>query len=451
MKRKAIWAVLTVLLASLGACERAMTPIGPSGSPIPLITTPTSAIPVTFTTTPNLSPTVPVTFAPSVTATIPVTFTATIYPSTTPTLGGGPIPITVTATTTPTAKFTLVKSESATTIAPGLPITYTLSYTQSGGSASNVVLTDTVPTGITFDYSNAAFAGDPGVVFNQNGNLLTWAFSNPADNLTGNISWIGTVGNVPCSAITNIAAMIAPWMSPVLSNGVVCFISCATSTPTVPVTFTATTVPFTPTDSPTIPVTFAPSLTATIPVTFTSTVPPTTPTLTATVPVTFTTSPTSTPVQTPPASACSGATFIGPMIYSFPPVTLVAGYVYYMENGAGLSGTLSTLHPNFFYSGVNATVGLYSDNSGVPGTLLSSSEPFTSIAGWNSVSLNTPVNVTGGNNYWLAIEVSTSCLFNGGNTSSGYLNQAGGSLPSSYSGPSNSDTGWLAFYGDICP
>lgn len=405
--------------------------------------TSTPTVPVTFTATtipytPTDSPTIPVTFVPSVTATTPVTFTSTVPPAT-PTLTAT-IPTTVTATTTPSAKFALVKSESATTIAPGQPITYTLSYAQSGGPASDVVLTDTVPAGITFDYSNAAFAGDPGVVFNQNGSLLTWAFSSPADNLTGDISWVGTVGNVPCNAITNIAALTAPAMSPVLSNEVVCFVSCATSTPTLgggPITLTST-----PNITPTVPVTF----TATIPVTFTMTVPASL-TPTATVPVTFT----STPIQTPPAPACLGATFIGPTYYYLYPVTLLAGNVYYTEEGAGLSGTLSTLHPDFYYSGVEATVGVYSDNSGVPGTLLSSSDTFTSISGWNTVSLNTPVKVTGGNNYWLAIEVSTTCLFNGGTEFSSYLRQAGGSLPASYSGPSSSSTGWFSFYGDICP
>ncbi len=670
MNKKAIWAVLTVLLMSLGACVRSPAPplapislfytptstsvvpvtftatVYPSststigGGPIPITLTPT--IPVTFTattipSTPTYSSTIPVTFTPSITATYPVTFTSTVPPSSTPT-PSSTIPATFTPTPLPTAKLTLVKSESASSLVSGQAITYTLSYAQTSGSASNLVLSDTVPAEVTYAYSSTAVAGDPGVVFNQNGSLLTWTFSNPISGLSGSVAWVGIVSCVPSSAITNIAEMTASGASPLLSNGVVCFVTCATSTPTVSATPTVSTIPSSPTFDPTpiISATFTPTVTTTVPVTFTTSptfdptpiVDPTVtttvtakPSTTATVPVTVTststpssgcvtlglhdpspvvtitlvnnnyqaniypvgsacgaslnevqvfagnfssssanmeiavydntllvadttiavpassqgwlsasippvsipcgdsvilvahsqsatlfvgasssgancngdngnqtgampstypnpgalTSPktgwcyemcvnscgsgsatatptfTSTPIQTPPAPACLGATVIGPAYYSFSPVTLLAGNLYYVEDGAGLSGTVSTLHPSFLASGTTATVGLYSDNSGVPGTLLSSSDPFTSIAGWNSIPLNTPVNVTGGNNYWLAIEVSTNCIFNGGILFSSYLSQPGASLPSAYTGPSSSNTGFLSFYGDICP
>ena len=429
--------------------------------------TSTPTVPVTFTataipSTPTNSPTIPVTFVPSVTATIPVTFTETVPPST-PTLTAT-IPITVTTTTTPTAKFALVKSESAQTIAPGQPITYTLSYTQSGGPVSNLVLSDTLPAGVNFYYSNATSAGDPGVVFNQNGNLLTWAFPNTVDNLNGDIFWVGTVGNIPCNAITNIAALTAPGMSPVLSNGVVCFVSCVSPTPTIPVTFTSTpsftptlgggpiTLTSTPDITPTVPVTFtvttvpsSPSTTPTIPAIFTST-----PIFTATIPVTFTPSSTSTPVLAPPTPACSGATIIG-YNYNESPVTLAGGTVYYAQYPCGMTATLSTIHTSFVSSGISATVGIYADNSGVPGELLSSTGSFASIDGWNSVPLTTSINVTKGNNYWLAIQISSACVFNGGYLGDSYFSESGASLPVSLNVPASPVTGRLGLYGDLCP
>jgi hypothetical protein len=401
------------------------------------------------------------------------------------------LPVTVTATLTPssaTPGFQLVKSESASLLPSGQPITYVLSYSQSGGPVSNAVLCDTVPAEVAFAYSSAGYSGDPGVVFNQKGSLLTWTFSNPTNNLTGHVLWVGWVGCVPSNVITNTAVMTGSGINPVSSNAVSCDVACSTLsptatstlpvtftpsptfTPTSPITLTHTPVPLTSTDTPTFPVTVTATATSTLPVTltlsptFTSTNPVTltntptlpvtlTPSVTATLPITFTH--TSTPSETgtpaPPTPVCAGATFIGPMVSQFPPVTLTGGNVYYIVAGAGLSGTLSMLHPDFVSSGVTATVGVYSDNSGVPGALLSSSNPFVSVSGWNSVPLLNAVNVTGGNNYFLAIQVPIVCLFNGGMSSGGYLSQPGGSLPSSYSGPSVSNPGWLTLYGDICP
>jgi hypothetical protein len=56
--------------------------------------------------------------------------------------------------------------------------------------------------------------------------------------------------------------------------------------------------------------------------------------------------------------------------------------------------------------GGNTVLGLYSDNSGVPGTLLASGVISDTVSSWNTVSV-TPVAISAGN-YWLAFDNSSS-------------------------------------------
>lgn len=70
---------------------------------------------------------------------------------------------------------------------------------------------------------------------------------------------------------------------------------------------------------------------------------------------------------------------------------------------ANSSTTISSLNW-YMDSGSSATtvkVGIYSDNAGVPGTLLRSATISSPSAGWNTASI-TSLSVTAGNRYWLA-------------------------------------------------
>ncbi len=416
MSSKKVWVVLSGLLVALGACQRNYSPMVPAnGGPVTLTVTASSTAPVTatltHTCTPTLSPTYPVTFTP--TGSVPVTLTPTMtntYPATqtatflaTQTVT---VPVTFTSTPTPTPSITgfqLTKSESDTQLTLGQPITYTLSYTQNGGPVSNVILYDTVPTGINFVTHEASSSG---VTFAQNGSLLTWSFLGPVSNASGTVNWVG-MAVTDCSAtgpITNIALITGSGMAPVQSNVVVAFFQCSTSTPTT-----------IPTDSPT-----------------------------ATASVSFT------PTVSIPTPSCAGATVLGSTSYSTA-VSVLGGTVDYVSNGAGNSGTVTTLHFYSPYGGGPAVVGLYSDNGFQPGTLLSSSGSVSVAAGWNTVTLNNPVNIVGGNNYWLAIGAQSFLFVGGGTYGSAHLVQNTSSLPAIYGGGAATVSGWLAIYADICP
>ena len=83
---------------------------------------------------------------------------------------------------------------------------------------------------------------------------------------------------------------------------------------------------------------------------------------------------------------------------------------------AGTTGTLSSLSVSFESgSGDSYSVAIYSDSSNAPGTLLAhgttgtiatpssgSSGPYN--INWNTMTLNTPVSITSGTKYWLALE-----------------------------------------------
>jgi hypothetical protein len=48
-------------------------------------------------------------------------------------------------------------------------------------------------------------------------------------------------------------------------------------------------------------------------------------------------------------------------------------------------------------------LGLYSDNSGAPGTLLATATISAPVSGWNSATFSSPPSITSGTNYWIAV------------------------------------------------
>jgi uncharacterized repeat protein (TIGR01451 family)/fimbrial isopeptide formation D2 family protein len=99
--------------------------------------------------------------------------------------GGGSVNANASATvavtgivTAGTPAFTLVKTASATTVAPGGALTYTLTWNNYGsGSASSVVLTDTLPAGMTYvSCSNSC---------NHSSGTVTWNIGSAAAGASG--------------------------------------------------------------------------------------------------------------------------------------------------------------------------------------------------------------------------------------------------------------------------
>ncbi len=216
-----------------------------------------------------------------------------------------------------------------------------------------------------------------------------------------------------------------------------------TATPSASVTTTTTptaTNTRTPTFSPTNSFTpIPPTATWVFQMTQTATFGFGTPTMTATPPL--------------PTPGCFPATFMGMTNYQYG-VSFMSNVAYYEPTAAGGSGTISSIGANMTSGGVSIVVALYTDAGGVPGSMLSSSATLVSGAsGWNYYSLTSPVGVSGGTNYWLAIyHVGFPGAFVMGSTvvGPGYLSQSIAALPPTYTGPSSANPGSLALYADIC-
>ncbi|MES2826418.1 MAG: InlB B-repeat-containing protein, partial [Pseudomonadota bacterium] len=93
------------------------------------------------------------------------------------------------------AAFTLTKTASATQIAPGGTVTYTITYANYGGtSASSVVITDALPAGMTYSSSTGG-----GV---NASNTVTWTIGTVAAGASGSVTVTATAAN-PFTAYTN--------------------------------------------------------------------------------------------------------------------------------------------------------------------------------------------------------------------------------------------------------
>jgi len=68
---------------------------------------------------------------------------------------------------------------------------------------------------------------------------------------------------------------------------------------------------------------------------------------------------------------------------------------------AGYSGIITKVGVNVAAPAGNIMTAIYADSSGNPGALLASSNSTAAVLGWNNLTLNTPVSVTGGTTYWL--------------------------------------------------
>ena len=112
-------------------------------------------------------------------------------------------------------------------------------------------------------------------------------------------------------------------------------------------------------------------------------------------------------VESPGVSEPSGVMIMGNNTEYSNRVDISNKLFFFGPYTASSSGTLDKLNVYSAYlkSTEEATIGIYSDNSGVPGTKLADTTPFsgTNANGeWIALSLDSPVTVTSGMHYWLA-------------------------------------------------
>jgi hypothetical protein len=118
-----------------------------------------------------------------------------------------------------------------------------------------------------------------------------------------------------------------------------------------------------------------------------------------------------------------------------------------------VDGTVKTLHvyvPGA--TGENISMGIYTNVSGHPGTLLSQSNSQAAITGWNSLSI--PATQLAAGTYWIALTTDSSGVSlsndNGNDLSDGYFGSGSpGALPSSFGG--SGPLGYsFSYYADYC-
>jgi uncharacterized repeat protein (TIGR01451 family) len=91
---------------------------------------------------------------------------------------------TLTLTVRPAAVITLTKSSNLTSAASGATVTFTIQYQNTtAGAASNVVITDVVPTGSTLVSGSISNGGS------INSNTITWTVGTVAGNGSGSVSF----------------------------------------------------------------------------------------------------------------------------------------------------------------------------------------------------------------------------------------------------------------------
>jgi uncharacterized repeat protein (TIGR01451 family) len=164
--------------------------------------TPTATYTATNTDTP--APTNTPTNSPTVTNTFTITNTPTNTPTNTitNTLTWTPTP---TNTPTPVATVTMAKSVSETTAKLGDTLTYSIGVTVAGLSANNVVVTDILPTGLTF----IGYVSSPaGTATSPTAPNLKWTLPSPLAVGNYQLTYQAQINqSVSSSAVTNNAQL----------------------------------------------------------------------------------------------------------------------------------------------------------------------------------------------------------------------------------------------------
>lgn len=131
--------------------------------------------------------------------------------------------------------------------------------------------------------------------------------------------------------------------------------------------------------------------------------------------------------------------------------SVVAGTAEAFPSTANNSGSINSisLYVNSGNSATAVNIGIYTNNGGVPNTLLGSgSISSPQMSAWNNISLSSSVSITSGTTYWIAILGTGGTLnFREGSTQSSSTETGLSSLPSSWSQTtSNGGNGPLSAY-----
>ncbi len=109
---------------------------------------------------------------------------------------------TVTGASTPL--LTLAKSVSPDSALPGHTITYTLAYANNGSTATNVILTDVLPSGVQY----VANSGGANSMYDPNGNTVFWSLDTLAPGEMGQVTLQGTApDDAPGTTVSNTATI----------------------------------------------------------------------------------------------------------------------------------------------------------------------------------------------------------------------------------------------------
>lgn len=73
------------------------------------------------------------------------------------------------------------------------------------------------------------------------------------------------------------------------------------------------------------------------------------------------------------------------------------------------SGLMSYIKAHLVGSGSSAYA-VYSDSSGLPGTLITSTSKAVCAAGWNNITLSSPISIISGAYYWIAVVSDANCI-----------------------------------------
>ena len=86
----------------------------------------------------------------------------------------------------------------------------------------------------------------------------------------------------------------------------------------------------------------------------------------------------------------------------------LTGIVFAYQITASNSGTLNSVGLNVFHQSGYVSTAIYTDSSGVPGTLIGQSASSFSLNGWNDLAL--AGTIVAGHQYWLAFQCNSSGL-----------------------------------------
>ncbi|MGD0085487.1 MAG: hypothetical protein ABSD78_20230, partial [Acidimicrobiales bacterium] len=188
----------------------------------------------------------------TVTGATAIVNTATETQSSTTPDSSGATSTSASATITPTSVANVLLQKSAGTLDPavGSQEAYTLTVTGEGpDSASGVVVTDPLPTGVTYVSTGTA---PTGTTVSESGGTVTWTITNPLPDGTSFSLTVNATVNVSSGSITNTATETQSSSTPNSSGGTSTQAS-ATINPTgvANVTFTKTVSNATPVDGST--------------------------------------------------------------------------------------------------------------------------------------------------------------------------------------------------------